>query len=246
MCLNFRSFTRFNENDSVSLIPQESVEHALVEADGEEPVFYAELSFDHPDYDVTSSEPDEEYLQKVFNIANGNYKQLPITERVLEIYGMRHRTEWQGADTSYDAWLLCINIRRSWFPYQTFIEMFPRWEEKRKQIFELENPVEFVLSKEKKQLPDAKAIFKNEPKITPGEKFNVEAYFKNSPVVKSSSGNKKRIDSDDEEKETVEGEDDQSFEKIKAPKRKKRKIEEISDEEEDLEIKLEYLLPSYH
>ena len=92
------SSVMYDKSDAGTLVPQESVEHALVDADGEERVFYSELSFDHPDYDVSSIVPDDEYFKKVFNILNGGYKDLPITDKVLEIYGMRQRTEWEGAD----------------------------------------------------------------------------------------------------------------------------------------------------
>ena len=93
----------FDNDDAESLIPQESVDHALVVADEEEPFFFQHLSFDHVDYDVTTRVPDDEYMQKVYNIATGSFKEFAITSKVLEIYGMRYRTEWEGPDTCYDA-----------------------------------------------------------------------------------------------------------------------------------------------
>ena len=82
---------RFDQNDATFLIPQESVDHAILEADRHEPVFYDALSFEHPHYDMSSSAPDKEYIEKVYKIATGGFKELPITQKVLEIYEMRQR-----------------------------------------------------------------------------------------------------------------------------------------------------------
>ena len=97
---------RFDQNDATFLIPQESVDHAILEADRHEPVFYDALSFEHPHYDMSSSAPDKEYIEKVYKIATGGFKALPITQKVLEIYEMRQRGEWEGPDSVYDVWLL--------------------------------------------------------------------------------------------------------------------------------------------
>ena len=82
---------RFDQNDATFLIPQESVDHAILEADRHEPVFYDALSFEHPHYDISSSATDKEYMEKVYKIATGGFKELPITQKVLEIYEMRQR-----------------------------------------------------------------------------------------------------------------------------------------------------------
>ena len=59
---------RFDQNDATFLIPQESVDHAILEADRHEPVFYDALNFEHPHYDISSSAPDKEYMEKVYKI----------------------------------------------------------------------------------------------------------------------------------------------------------------------------------
>ena len=42
-----------------------SIDHALLEADKSNAcVFYNTFAFDHPDYDISSSTPDKEYLKK--------------------------------------------------------------------------------------------------------------------------------------------------------------------------------------
>ena len=85
------SSVRFEQNGATFLIPQESVAHVILEADRHEPVFYDALSFEHPHYDISSSAPDKEYTEKVYKIATGGFKELPITQKVLEIYEMRQR-----------------------------------------------------------------------------------------------------------------------------------------------------------
>ena len=125
------SSVKFNENDATFLIPQELVDHAVLEANRHEPVFYNALSFEHPHYDISSSTPDKKYLEKVYNIATGDFKELPITQKVLEIYEMCQRGKWEGPDSVYDAWLLSSNSRRKWFPHKFFTKIYPDSEEKK-------------------------------------------------------------------------------------------------------------------
>ena len=104
-----------------------------------EPVFYNTLAFDHPDYDISSSTPDKEYLKKVHRLATGGYKDINRSEELFNIYEMRQRNNWEGADSVYDAWLLSNNTPRKWFPYKKFISMFPEWEHQRLLIYNKEN-----------------------------------------------------------------------------------------------------------
>ena len=67
---------------------------------------------------------------------------MPITQKVLEIYEMHHRGEWEGPDAVYDALLLSNNSRRKWFPYKFFTKIYPDKEGKKNQLFEEENRVE--------------------------------------------------------------------------------------------------------
>ena len=119
------------------------MDHAVLEAERHEPDSYDALSFEHPHYDISSNTPDKEYLGKVYKIATGGFKELPITHKVLEIYEMRQRREW--ADSVYDGWLLSNNSRRKWFPYKFFTKICLDWEEKKNQLFEEENRIEFSL-----------------------------------------------------------------------------------------------------
>ena len=47
----------FDQNDPTFLIHQESVDHAILEADRHEFFFYDALSFEHPHCDISSSAP---------------------------------------------------------------------------------------------------------------------------------------------------------------------------------------------
>ena len=104
------------------------IDHAVLEADkNKEPVFYNTLAFDYPDYDISSSAPDKKYLEKMHILAAGGYKDINRSEELFDIYEMRQRNNWEGADSVYDAWLLSNNTPRKWFPHKTFISMFLEW-----------------------------------------------------------------------------------------------------------------------
>ena len=92
-----------------------------------EPVFYNTLTFDYTDYDISSSTPDKKYLKRVHRLATGGYKNISRSEELFNIYEMRQRNNWAGADSVYDAWLLSSNTPRKWFPYKKFISMFTEW-----------------------------------------------------------------------------------------------------------------------
>ena len=52
---------------------------------------------------------------------------------------MRQRSNWEGADSMYDAWLLSNNAPRKWSPYKKFISMLPECEQQRLLIYSIEN-----------------------------------------------------------------------------------------------------------
>ena len=96
--------------NSDALVPQMSIDHAVLEADkNNEPVFYNTLAFDHPDYDISSSTLDKEYLKKVHRLATGGYNDISRSEELFNIYEMQQRNNWEGADSVYDAWILSNN-----------------------------------------------------------------------------------------------------------------------------------------
>ena len=76
--------------------------------------FYNALSFEHSHYDISSSAPNKEYMEKVYKIATGGYKELLITQSVRNLQnapGGRMGTTRERTNV-YDAWLLSNNSRR--------------------------------------------------------------------------------------------------------------------------------------
>ena len=93
--------------NSDALVPQLSIDHAVLEGDkNSDPVSYNTLTFDHLDYDISSSTPDKEHLKKVHRLATGGYKDINRSEELFDIYEMRQRNNLEGADSMYNAWLL--------------------------------------------------------------------------------------------------------------------------------------------
>ena len=107
--------------------------------------FYNVMSFEHPHYDISSSAPNKEYMEKVYKIVTGGFKELPIARKMLKMYEIRQRGEWEEPDWVYDAWQLSNNSRRKWFPHKFFTKIYPDWEEKKNQVFEEEKRVKFSL-----------------------------------------------------------------------------------------------------
>ena len=100
-----------------------------MEADKTEGLLYEHLVLDHEQLDVTSEARCEDYLGKVYKLVTFAWKEISVflQGKTLEIYKMRYRNKWEGADSIYDAWLLSLNLRRSWFPYRKFNRLFPFW-----------------------------------------------------------------------------------------------------------------------
>ena len=70
---------------------------------------------------------------------NRSFEDINRSAELFNIYQMRQRNNWEGADSMYDAWLLSNNTPRKWFPYKKFISMFPEWETQRLLIWNKEN-----------------------------------------------------------------------------------------------------------
>ena len=85
------------------------MDHAVLEPDRYEPIFHDALYFQQRHYDMSSSAPHKEYMEKVYKMVICGFKELPITQKVLEIYEMRQKAEWEGPDSVYNAWLLPNN-----------------------------------------------------------------------------------------------------------------------------------------
>jgi len=53
-----------------------------------------------------------------------------VSEHTVDIYEIRHRNNWKGADTVYDAYCLFIKAPREWFDITTFEKRHPDWRER--------------------------------------------------------------------------------------------------------------------
>ena len=106
-----------SESAVEGLIPQEAVEHAVLEADRTEGASYDHLALDTDLLETTSESTDPSYLEKVYKIVEWHNVATQITPRVYEIYQMRYRNKCVGADSVYDAWLLLKGLQRGWFPH---------------------------------------------------------------------------------------------------------------------------------
>ena len=79
------------------------------------------------DYVSEARDRDKDYMNKFYGIATFGWRDMvqQITVKTFEIFQMRDRTGWEGADALHDAWLLEHNFRRKWFPYKLLVTRFP-------------------------------------------------------------------------------------------------------------------------
>ena len=67
--------------------------YALLECDNHvEPMVSDTLAFEHPHYDISSSTPDKEYMQKIYLIVTCLYKDIKSSQQIIYIYNIRYRT----------------------------------------------------------------------------------------------------------------------------------------------------------
>jgi len=116
---------------NTSIVPQEAIDKAILKSDEVDGVLYAHLTVDHELFDVTSKATDVAYLQKVSTILRKSWKEMApeLDRRIFEIYEMRERNEWKGADSLYDAWLISSGKFRKWFCKPKFKHHFPDYKE---------------------------------------------------------------------------------------------------------------------
>lgn len=118
------------------LVPQEAIDHAVMEADKSgEPCLYEMLAIDHELYDIESNLSSHTYLEKVYHLIVYHQENILSTpEKTVLVYEMRQRTNWTGSDTFYDAWILLTEKRRKGFPYHKFKKEFGKdWRNALKQ-----------------------------------------------------------------------------------------------------------------
>ena len=173
----------------------------------------------------------------------------------LEIHKMRQRGEWEGPDSVYNTWLLSNNSRRKWFPYKFFPEIYPDWEEKKNQIFEEENGMEFSLENHPSLLSSVDKDDKNNCRPSSSKSENKHIMLDTSEQdLDSSYCNTQDSDTEDDSNTNGsaseqnlyisrgESDSENSDIAIARPEKKKKKIK---DKKAIVNIKLEHLLPSF-
>lgn len=200
-------------NDSGNVVPQSAIDHAVLEADHYEGTLYDYLAFESELFDCTSQKASKSYMAKVYEILTTEELRnvdSQIKEKTLEIFEMRIRTDWKGADSIFDAWLLSNGNKRSWFPYEKFLKLFPDWESFKENFVSPTVSVSPVESEGSEDDFDISTVSENLRPIT------VEDYFNKNYDVDSSST-------------------DEEFVKPTASKKRKR-IKSSSSEDEQKQL----------
>ena len=138
-CYSQSSNAMENETESTDIVPQDAIDNAVLEADRVEGILYDHLAFESECFDCTSEATDAEYIEKVYRIASYDHdawKNLDVSEETVNIFEMRRRSDWHGADSVYDAWLIANKYRRSWFRYDMFFKRYPDYEIIRQRLHE--------------------------------------------------------------------------------------------------------------
>ena len=136
----------------------------------------------------------------------------------------------------YDAWLLSNNSKRKWFPYKLFTKIYPDWEEKKNQLFEEENRVEFSLEDQTSLHSTVDIDDRNNCRPSSSKSENKHIILETSEQGLSSSY-RDTHDGDTEDENS-------DIARVRSKKKKKKIEEEKGSEIEEINIKLEQFLPS--
>ena len=119
------------EETSNSII--EAVDHAVMHEDFAVGVHANQLRWDTPLFDNESAVTDNTYLEKVYKLLTDKehgLDDLTISKEAIKMFERRMRTNWEGTDSVYDAWLLRRGFQRTTFDYHEFDVLYPNWAEK--------------------------------------------------------------------------------------------------------------------
>ena len=111
------------QNEESLMIPrpsQDIIDHALLEADAQEGIFYDANCVASPYFDCESESTNPNYLINVMMLVADELESIELSEETLNAFRIRHRNDWQGADSIFDAWLILNSLERSWFSMSVF------------------------------------------------------------------------------------------------------------------------------
>ena len=74
------------QNNLETLVPQEAIDNAVLEADRHNGILYDQVTFEHILFDCETEVTNISYLEKVYEIAAGAWKEIPMSPEVLEIF----------------------------------------------------------------------------------------------------------------------------------------------------------------
>lgn len=126
-CFSQTSNTQTNDSNVDTCIT-EAVDNAIMEEDAAVGVLSEHLQWETPLFDSTSDLDCGEYMNKVFILATDSERgldELTITKEAVSMFERRLRTNWEGSDSVYDAWLLKKGFQRACFDYHKFHVCFP-------------------------------------------------------------------------------------------------------------------------
>lgn len=210
---------------SIDTLVKEGKEHALLEVDQMEGLFYEDLSFDSYCHDINGPVTDRLYLEKVFKIATGDadaWKSLSISNKALEIFKMRMRNEWSGVDSVYDAWLLVNKDRRPAFDYDLFYSIYPNYDDLREKKRDELHPKTIENSTSSSSSESSAEDSNSDKEETDTETSSTES--SDSSPIKSNVGTKNMMTFDEmQQKRTME-----------IPKFSDSEFEDNVNEDEDL------------
>ena len=117
----------------VEMVPQQLLDDLLLQHDVRDPSRWA---YNVPLFDSHSDPKSFKYMQKVFKIVTVGCHVISLYGEDRQRFTIRHRNEWSGSDTMYDAWLLIAGLQRAGFDYDAFQEIFPKWRDLHKHYNE--------------------------------------------------------------------------------------------------------------
>ena len=69
------------QNNLETLVPQEAIENAVLETDRHNGILYDQVTFEHILFDCETEVTNINYLEKVYEIAAGAWKEIPMTQK---------------------------------------------------------------------------------------------------------------------------------------------------------------------
>ena len=120
------------ESNQTSDPIEEALDAAVMTTDAAEGVHYEHLQWESEYFDNYSEKDELEYYQKVYDLATKDeiWDEINISTEAITMFHRRLRTDWEGPDSVFDAWLIRNELQRSvWFDRHLFDTLFPDFVE---------------------------------------------------------------------------------------------------------------------